>query len=141
MIFRSGVAQRCAFFAFLCGLSSVHGVSCLVAGIVFDISMLRTAEEAKLRLPLRYPAFALQNHSGSRLFPPNSDISNEGQIRLGGHGRESSLKGVASAHQLGSNRIIMPVKLLGSEDGTWNRAARRHDTFYGNSFAGFTSAP
>jgi len=50
------VAQRYVFFAFLCGSSSVHGISCWDANIMVDVSMLRTAEEAKLRLPLRYPA-------------------------------------------------------------------------------------
>jgi len=56
---QSGVAQRHAFFAFLCGSSPVHGVSCFVINAVVDVSMLRTAEEAKLRLPLRYLAFLI----------------------------------------------------------------------------------
>ena len=42
-----------AFCAFVCGSSSVRGVSCLDVNIMVDV--LRTAEEAKTRLPLRYP--------------------------------------------------------------------------------------
>ena len=49
------VAQTYAFFAFVCGSSGVHGISCLDVNIMVDVPMLRTAEEAKLRLPLRYP--------------------------------------------------------------------------------------
>ncbi len=53
----SGVAQTYAFLAFVCGSSSVDGISCLDVNIMVAVSMLRTAEEAKLRLPLmRYPA-------------------------------------------------------------------------------------
>ena len=50
----SGVAQRYAFFAFLCGSSPVQKISCFVINAVVHVSMLRTAEEAKRRLPLRY---------------------------------------------------------------------------------------
>ena len=49
------VAQTYAFLAFVCGSSSVRGMSCLDVNIVVDVSMLRTAEEGKLRLPPRYP--------------------------------------------------------------------------------------
>ena len=40
------------------GTSPVHEVSCFVINAVVDVSMLRTAKEAKLRLPLRYLAFS-----------------------------------------------------------------------------------
>ena len=51
----SGVATY-AFWAFVSGSSSVRGISCLDVNILVDVPMLRTAEEAKLRLPLmRYP--------------------------------------------------------------------------------------
>jgi hypothetical protein len=39
---------------FVCGFSSVRGISCLDVNII-DVSMLRTAGEAKVRLPLHYP--------------------------------------------------------------------------------------
>jgi len=51
---QSGVAHRYAPFAFLRGSSPAHEVPCFVFPAVVDVSMLRTAEEAKLRLPLRY---------------------------------------------------------------------------------------
>jgi hypothetical protein len=43
------VAQMYAFFAFVCGSSSVHGGSYLDAYIIVDVPMLRTAEEVKWR--------------------------------------------------------------------------------------------
>jgi hypothetical protein len=52
----SGVAQMHAFFAFVCGSSSVHRGSCLDLKIMVDVPMLRTAEEAEVRLPPRYLA-------------------------------------------------------------------------------------
>ena len=55
---RERVAQTYASFAFVSGSSSVHESSCLGVNIVVAVSMLRTAEEAKLRLPLRYPLCA-----------------------------------------------------------------------------------
>jgi hypothetical protein len=45
---RSGVAQRYAPFAFLCGSSPAHEVSRLVFHAVLDVSMLRIAEPDKL---------------------------------------------------------------------------------------------
>jgi hypothetical protein len=50
---RERVAQTYAFFAFVWGSSSVHGVSCLDANIMVDVPMLRTAEEGKRRRATR----------------------------------------------------------------------------------------
>jgi hypothetical protein len=43
-----------AFFAFVCGSLCVHGILYLDVNIMVGVSMLRTAEEGKLRLPPRY---------------------------------------------------------------------------------------
>jgi hypothetical protein len=45
----SGVAQRSAVSAVLCGFSPVPAISCLNVTIMVDVPMLRTAEEAGLR--------------------------------------------------------------------------------------------
>ena len=49
--------------------------------------------------------------------------------------------GVATANKLGSNRVIVPVQIIGDQDGQWNRAAWKTEAFYGNPLTGFTAAP
>lgn len=48
--------------------------------------------------------------------------------------------GIAKANQLGSKRVIVPVVVLGDQDGTWNHAAWKTDAFYGNPLTGFDAA-
>ena len=48
--------------------------------------------------------------------------------------------GIASANKLGSDRVIVPVQVLGDQDGQWDRAAWKADAFYGNPLTGFTAA-
>ena len=49
--------------------------------------------------------------------------------------------GIATNNKLGSNRVIVPVQIIGDQDGQWNRAAWKTDAFYGNPLTGFTAAP
>jgi len=46
--------------------------------------------------------------------------------------------GIAAANKLGSNRAIVPVQVIGSQE-TWNRTAWKTDAFYGNPLSGFTA--
>jgi len=46
--------------------------------------------------------------------------------------------GIAAANKLGSDRVIVPVTLIGEQDGQWDRAAWKTDAFYGNLLNGFT---
>ena len=48
---------------------------------------------------------------------------------------------ITSANQLGSDRAIVPVQIIGDQDGQWNRTAWKTDAFYGNPLASFTAAP
>jgi hypothetical protein len=48
--------------------------------------------------------------------------------------------GIASSNKLGSDRVILPVQILGEQDGRWDRTAWKTDAFYGNPLTGF-SAP
>jgi len=41
---RVAQTQTYAFFAFVCGSSSIHGILCLDVNIMVDVPMLRTAE-------------------------------------------------------------------------------------------------
>jgi hypothetical protein len=48
--------------------------------------------------------------------------------------------GIASANKLGSNRVIVPVQIIGDQDGKWDRAAWKTEAFYGNPLTGFAPA-
>ena len=47
--------------------------------------------------------------------------------------------GIAKQNKLSTNRIILPVKVMGNVD-KWNATAWKTDAFYGNPLTGF-SAP
>jgi hypothetical protein len=49
--------------------------------------------------------------------------------------------GIAIANQLGSDRVIVPVQIIGDQDGNWNKAAWQTEAFYGNPLKGFTALP
>ena len=46
--------------------------------------------------------------------------------------------GIAAANKLGSERVIVPVEVLGDQDGKWDRTAWKTQAFYGNPLSGFT---
>ncbi len=48
--------------------------------------------------------------------------------------------GIAPSNKLGTDRIIVPVQVLGDVDGVWNRLAWKTEAFYGNPLTGFTPA-
>jgi len=47
--------------------------------------------------------------------------------------------GIATANKVGSNRVIVPVQVLGDSDGTWSKNSWKTDAFYGNPLTGFTA--
>jgi len=47
---------------------------------------------------------------------------------------------VAAANKLGSDRAVVPVQIIGDQDGPWDRAVWKTEAFYGNPLEGF-SAP
>ena len=49
--------------------------------------------------------------------------------------------GIATANKLGSDIVIVPVTVLGDQDGMWNKTAWKTDAFYGNPLNGFTAGP
>lgn len=48
--------------------------------------------------------------------------------------------GIATSNKLGTDRVIVPVEILGDQDGTWDKMAWK-DAFYGNPLTGFTAGP
>jgi hypothetical protein len=49
--------------------------------------------------------------------------------------------GISISNKLGSNRAIVPVKIIGDQDGKWNQDAWKTDAYYGNPLTGFTAVP
>jgi hypothetical protein len=40
--------------------------------------------------------------------------------------------GFHTSNKLGSNRVIVPVTIIGDQDGQWDRLAWKTEAFYGN---------
>ena len=54
-------------------------------------------------------------------------------------GPEGNLdNGIAAANKLGTHRTIVPVTIIGEQDGQWDRAAWKTEAFYGHPLTGFT---
>lgn len=49
--------------------------------------------------------------------------------------------GIASANKLGSDKVIIPVNVVGDLPRPWNKLAWKTDAFYGNPLTGFTAPP
>ncbi len=49
--------------------------------------------------------------------------------------------GIASANKLNIERVIVPVQVIGDQDGQWDKAAWKTDAFYGRALTGFTAPP
>jgi hypothetical protein len=48
--------------------------------------------------------------------------------------------GIGKSSKLGRDRVIVPVQIIGDQDGVWDRNAWK-DAFYGNPLTGFTPVP
>jgi hypothetical protein len=49
--------------------------------------------------------------------------------------------GIATSNALGNDRVIVPVQIIGDQDGVWNKTAWQSEAFYGNPLKGFTALP
>ncbi|MDQ2746509.1 MAG: hypothetical protein M3T96_04530 [Acidobacteriota bacterium] len=47
--------------------------------------------------------------------------------------------GIAAANNLGDERTIVQVQIIGDQDGIWDRTAWKTDAFYGNPLKGFVA--
>ncbi len=45
--------------------------------------------------------------------------------------------GIGPQNNLGTGRIVVPVQIIGDQDGKWDRNAYKTDAFFGNPLAGF----
>jgi hypothetical protein len=48
--------------------------------------------------------------------------------------------GIATANKMGSNRVVVPVQVIGNQ-GPWDRTAWKTGAFYGNPLTGFAALP
>lgn len=48
---------------------------------------------------------------------------------------------LAAKNKLGTDRLIVPVTVIGDQDGAWDRAAWKTEAFYANPLTGFTPPP
>ncbi|MGH9508320.1 MAG: hypothetical protein ACRD2Q_02505 [Terriglobales bacterium] len=49
--------------------------------------------------------------------------------------------GIATANKLGSDRVIVSVKVIGTQEGNWDRLAWKTGAFYGHPLTGFSAPP
>ncbi len=47
--------------------------------------------------------------------------------------------GIAPANKLGRDRVIVPVQIIGDQDGQWDHTAWKTEAFYGNPLQGFVA--
>jgi len=87
------------------------------------------------------PLYTLAGHPGEYEFKLlwNNHLARSIKFTVAPDGKFDN--GIATANQLGSNRTIVAVQIIGDQDGQWNRAAWKTDAFYGNPLTGFTALP
>ena len=69
----------------------------------------------------------------------NNKLARTIKFTVGPNGKLDN--GIATANKLGNDRVIVPVQIIGEQDGAWDRAAWKTDAFYGHPLTGFTPAP
>jgi hypothetical protein len=47
--------------------------------------------------------------------------------------------GIGKQNNLGTLRVVVPVKIIDDQDGTWDRNAYKTDAFFGNALSGFVA--
>jgi hypothetical protein len=94
----------------------------------------KTGEEPGLFGPL----YLLSANPGEYEFKLlwNNHLARSMKFTVGPEGKLDN--GVAAANKLGSDRVIVPVQIIGDQDGTWDRNAWKTDAFYGNPLTGFS---
>ena len=85
------------------------------------------------------PRFGLRNNPGNYEVKVLilGHLARSIKFQVSGNG--SLVGGVDSANTLGTDRVVVPVQVLGDSSGTWDRNAWKTDAFYGNPLAGFVA--
>jgi hypothetical protein len=87
------------------------------------------------------PLYVLAQNPGDYEFKLlwNNHLARSIKFTVGPEGKLDN--GIAAANKLGSNRVIVPVQIIGDQDGQWDRGAWKTEAFYGNPLTGFTPSP
>jgi hypothetical protein len=86
------------------------------------------------------PLYTLSANPGDYEFKLlwNNHLARAVKFTVGPNGKLDN--GIASANKLGSDRVIVPVQIMGDQDGQWDRTAWKTEAFYGNPLTGFTAS-
>ena len=68
----------------------------------------------------------------------NNKLARSIKFTVGPNGK---LNGIYDLEKLGFDRVVVPVQIIGDQDGAWDKAAWKTDAFYGHPLTGFTPAP
>jgi hypothetical protein len=66
----------------------------------------------------------------------NNHLARSIKFTVGAGGKFDN--GIAASNKLGDDRVIVPVQIIGDQDGSWDRTAWKTDAFYGNALTGFS---
>lgn len=86
------------------------------------------------------PKFALKGNAGDYEVKALivGHLARSIKFKVDGDGKFDN--GIATSNKLGSNRIIVPVQVIGSVE-TWDKTAWKTGAFYGNPLTGFVAVP
>jgi hypothetical protein len=65
----------------------------------------------------------------------NNKLARSIKFTVGPNGKLDN--GIAAANKLGIDRVVVPVTIIGEQDGAWDKAASKTDAFYGHPLTGF----
>jgi hypothetical protein len=86
----------------------------------------------------RKDMFKLADNPGEYEFKVlwNNKLARSIKFTVGPNGKIDN--GIATANKLNTGRVIVPVTIIGDQDGQWDRNAWKTESFYGNPLSGFT---
>lgn len=87
------------------------------------------------------PLYSLAANPGEYEFKLlwNNHLARSIKFTVGAGGKLDN--GIATSNKLGDDRVIVPVAIIGDQDGQWDKAAWKTEAFYGNPLTGFTALP
>jgi hypothetical protein len=107
-----------------------------------DFPNVRAWDNRKQQGPGMFgPMYTLKDNPGEYEFKVlwNNHLARTLKFTVGPDGKFDN--GIATGNKLGSNRTIVPVQIIGDQDGAWDRGAWRTAAFYSNPLTGFTAIP
>ncbi len=106
-----------------------------------DFPNLRTYDKAKEDPGMFGPLHVVTENPGEYELKVlwNNKLARSIKFTVGPDGKFDN--GIAAANKLGSNVVVVPVQIIGDQDGAWDRAAWKTDAFYGNPLTGFSPPP